>query len=128
MAQSNKQRANVMEAMEEYSQNLTRKELSLSNNALREPAKAKTRHTTNAWKVEGSPANMRVGTGLPLMNSHGIIKRSVVIVKDATNIDSKILVWIGWTEFNFNPSLRAPRTADTILAISCGVDKLFWWW
>lgn len=116
MAQSNKEKANVMEATEEYSQNLTRKELSFINNALREPAKAKTRHTTNAWKVEGSPANMRVGTGLPLMNSHGIIKRSVVIVNEATKINSKTLVWIGGMELDFESSLRFARNTYAISA------------
>ncbi|CAL5393754.1 unnamed protein product [Camellia sinensis] len=104
MAQINNARAVVMEAIEEYLKNLAINELSWINKALNAPEKAKTRQTTKAWNAEGSPLNMRLGTGLPFMNSHGSMIRSAVIVKEATKIDSKMLVLIGgcgWTEFDF---------------------------
>ena len=67
IAQSSKERAEVMEAMEENSQSLAKKDVSWINKALKAPEKAKMRETTKAWKVEGSPLNMMVGTGLPSM-------------------------------------------------------------
>ncbi|KAI8012003.1 hypothetical protein LOK49_LG06G01027 [Camellia lanceoleosa] len=125
MAQSNKDRADAMKAMEEYSQSLARNEVSWISNALNEPVKEKIKHTTNAWKVEGSPLNMTVGTGLSSMYSHGSMRRAMTIVKDATNIDSSMLVC--WTEFNFKPSLRAPKTsADTMLLQICILAFRVW--
>ncbi|KAI8011998.1 hypothetical protein LOK49_LG06G01020 [Camellia lanceoleosa] len=91
-AQSNKAKAEVIQAIEEYSQNLAKKCISWINNPLKEPVKAKTRHTTNAWKVDGSPLNMTTGIGLPSLYSHGSTRRTMTIVKDATNIDSNMLV------------------------------------
>ncbi|KAI8011587.1 hypothetical protein LOK49_LG06G01018 [Camellia lanceoleosa] len=122
MAQSNKDRADAMKAMEENSQNLARNEVSWINNALNEPVNEKIKHTTNAWKVEDSPLNMTVGTGLSSMYSHGSKRRNMTVVKDATNIDSNMLVLVFWTEINFNPSLRAPKTsADSMLLQICNL-------
>ncbi|CAL5390928.1 unnamed protein product [Camellia sinensis] len=121
MAKSNKDRADAMKAMEEYSQRLAGNEVSWINNAPNEPVKEKIKHTTNAWKVEGSPLNMTVGTGLSSMYSHGSMRRTMTIVKDATNIDSNMLVLICWTEFNFNPSLRAPKTSAPMLSLICNL-------
>ncbi|CAL5393777.1 unnamed protein product [Camellia sinensis] len=121
MAKSNKDRADAMKAMEEYSQSLAGNEVSWINNAPSEPVKEKIKHTTNAWKVEGSPLNMTVGTGLSSMYSHGSMRRTMTIVKDATNIDSNMLVLICWTEFSFNPSLRAPKTSAPMLSQICNL-------
>ncbi|KAI8009466.1 hypothetical protein LOK49_LG06G01056 [Camellia lanceoleosa] len=87
MVQSKRETAGFMEAMEEYSQNLASKDVSWIINALNEPENEKTRHTTKAWNVVGRPLKKTVGTGLPYMYSNGIIKRSVVIVKEATKIN-----------------------------------------
>ncbi|GMP53442.1 hypothetical protein CsSME_00018894 [Camellia sinensis var. sinensis] len=116
MVQSKIERADVMEAMEEYSQNLASKDVSWISNALNEPEKEKTRHTTKAWNVVGRPLKKTVGTGLPSMYSNGIIKRSVVIVKEATKINSKTLVWIGGMELNFESSLGFARNTYAISA------------
>ena len=92
MVQSKRERADVMEAMEEYSQNFASKDVSWISSALNEPEKEKTRHTTKAWNVVGRPLKKTVGTGLPSMYSNGIIKRTVVIVKEATKINSNTRV------------------------------------
>ncbi|KAI8012632.1 hypothetical protein LOK49_LG06G01016 [Camellia lanceoleosa] len=107
-----------MEAMEVYSQNLASKDVSWIGNALNEPKKEKTRHTTKAWNVvgRGRPLKKIVGTGLPSMYSNGIIKRSVVIMKEATKINSKTLVWIGDMELNFESSLRFEKNPNAISA------------
>ena len=116
-----------MEAMEVYSQNFASKDVSWISSALNEPEKEKTRHTTKAWNVVGRPLKKTVGTGLPSMYSNGIIKRTVVIVKEATKINSNTRVWIGgmelnfesrvWIggmELNFEPSLRFGRNTHAI--------------
>ena len=114
MVQSKRERADVMEAMEEYSQNFASKDVSWISSALNEPEKEKTRHTTKAWNVVGRPLKKTVGTGLPSMYSNGIIKRTVVIVKEATKINSNTRVWIGGMELNFEPSLRSGRNTHAI--------------
>ncbi|GMP53411.1 hypothetical protein CsSME_00018868 [Camellia sinensis var. sinensis] len=116
MVQSKRERADVMEAMEVYSQNLASKDVSWISNALNEPEKEKTRHTTKAWNVVGRPLKKIVGTGLPSMYSNGIIKRSVVIMKEATKINSRTLGWIGDMELNFESSLRFEKNPYAISA------------
>ena len=80
MVQSKREKA---DAMEEYSQNLASNDVSRISNALNEPEKEKTRHTTKSWNAVGRPLKKTVGTGLPSMYSNGIIKRTVVNVKEA---------------------------------------------
>ncbi|KAI8009469.1 hypothetical protein LOK49_LG06G01057 [Camellia lanceoleosa] len=116
MVKSKRDRADAMEAMEEYSQNFASKDVSWISSALNEQEKEKTRHTTKAWNLVGRPLKKTVGTGLPSMYSNGIIKRTVVIVKEATKINSNTRVWIGWMEHNFELSLRFGRKTDAISA------------
>ncbi|GMP53468.1 hypothetical protein CsSME_00018917 [Camellia sinensis var. sinensis] len=55
MAQINKARADVMEAIEEYLENLAINEVSWINNALNVPAKAKTWQTRRRGTRRGVP-------------------------------------------------------------------------
>ncbi|KAF5949273.1 hypothetical protein HYC85_011266 [Camellia sinensis] len=71
IAQSSKERADVIDTMARLSQNLARNEqlvLSWINKAIKEPVNAYKSDTTNPWNaIEGIPLNITFGTGLPFL-------------------------------------------------------------
>ncbi|KAI8011180.1 hypothetical protein LOK49_LG06G01049 [Camellia lanceoleosa] len=66
-----------MEATREHAKNLESNEKSWINSELNAKLKEKMTETRKQWKVEGRPLKMIVGTGLPLMYSHGTMMRIV---------------------------------------------------
>ncbi|CAL5403157.1 unnamed protein product [Camellia sinensis] len=95
-----------MEATLEHAKNLESNEQSWINSELNAKLKEKMTETRKQWKVEGRPLKMIVGTGLPLMYSHGAMIRIVAIVKEITKMDSNMVALIGGNRYRGGLAFR----------------------